>query len=74
MNIQERKLSKVYFPSDSYHTKKETPRKLLDRLTLNTRFYFMIRYISIVLRDRQIGLEGNYDKETWAGSITQKIL
>ena len=44
------------------------PRKLLDRITLNTRLYFMIRYISIILRDRKIALEGKYDKETWAAT------
>lgn len=61
-------MSKVYFPSDSYYTNKDMPRKLLDRIALNTRFYFMTRYISIILRDRKVGLEGNYDKETWAAS------
>ena len=35
---------------------------------MNSRFYFMLRYISIILRDRKVGLEGNYDKETWAAS------
>ncbi|MCH7964853.1 MAG: 1-acyl-sn-glycerol-3-phosphate acyltransferase [Bacteroidetes bacterium] len=44
------------------------PRKLLDRIALNTRFYFMIRYISFVLRDRKVALEGNYDKETWVAT------
>ena len=62
----ESKLSKVYFPSHSYHTKEDMPRKLLDRIALNTRFYFMIRYGSFILRDRKVALEGNYDKETWA--------
>jgi len=61
-------LSKVYFPSDSYYTNEDKPRKLLDRLGLNTRFYFMIRYISLVLRDRKVALKGKYDKETWAAS------
>lgn len=44
------------------------PRKLLDKLTLNTRFYFMTRYIKIILRDRKVALKGNYDKESWAAS------
>ncbi len=26
----------------------------------------MIRYVSFILRDRKVALEGNYDKETWA--------
>jgi len=28
----------------------------------------MIRYIKIILRDRKIAFEGNYDKESWAAS------
>ena len=28
----------------------------------------MIRYISLILRDRKVAVEGNYDKETWAAS------
>ena len=61
-------MSKVYFPSHSYHTNEDMPRKLLDKMALNTRFYFMIRYISIILRARKVALEGNYDKETWAST------
>lgn len=61
-------MSKVYFPSNSYHTNEDMPRKLLDKMALNTRFYFMIRYMSVILRDRKVALEGNYDKETWAST------
>ena len=61
-------MSKVYFTLNSYHTNEDTPRKVLDRIALNTRFYFMIRYISIILKDRKVALEGNYDKETWAAT------
>ena len=28
----------------------------------------MLKYISIILRDRKVGLEGKYDKKTWAAS------
>ena len=28
----------------------------------------MIRYGSIILKDRKVALEGKYDKETWAAS------
>ena len=61
-------MSKVYLPSHSYHTNEDMPRKVLDRIALNTRVYFMIRYGSTILRDRKVALEGNYDKETWAAS------
>lgn len=44
------------------------PRNWLDKMALNSRIYFMLKYISIILRDRKVGLEGKYDKETWAAS------
>ena len=61
-------MSKVYFTSHSYHTNEDMPRKVLDKIALNTRFYFVIRYGSIILRDRKVAMEGNYDKETWAAT------
>jgi 1-acyl-sn-glycerol-3-phosphate acyltransferase len=61
-------LGKVYFPSDSYHTKEDMPRKLLDKLALNTRVYFLTRYVAVILRDRKTALAGNYDTEAWAAS------
>ena len=61
-------MTKVYLPSNSYHTNKDLPRKLLDRIVLNTRFYFLLRYFSIILKARKVALDGNFDKETWAAT------
>jgi len=59
-------LKKGFFPTDSYHTKDNTPRLFLDRIMLNTRLYFMSKYFSIVLKSRSVVLKGQYDTEAWA--------
>jgi len=59
-------LKKIYFTTDSYHTKEDTPRLLIDRLMFNTRLYFMSKYFSIVLKSRSLALKGQYGTEPWA--------
>jgi len=59
-------LKKVFFSTDSYHTKDNTRRFLLDRIMFNTRFYFMSKYFSIVLKSRRVALKGQYDTGAWA--------
>lgn len=59
-------MKKVFFSTDSYHTKDNTRRFLLDRIMFNTRLYFMGKYFSIVLRSRRVVLKGQYDTEAWA--------
>lgn len=59
-------MKKGFFETDSYHTKENTPRLLLDRLALNTRLYFMSKYFSIVLKSRSKALKDRYDTKAWA--------
>lgn len=61
-------MKKGYFTTDSYHTKENTPRFLIDRLMLGTRLYFMSKYFSIVLKSRSLALKDQYDTEPWASS------
>ena len=56
------------FTSDEYHTGESTRRALPDRLALNTRFYFMWKYISVVLRTRREAIDGKYDTAAWIRS------
>jgi len=53
---------------DSYHTKENTPRFLLDKLMINTRIFFMLNFFSIVLKSRGAAIKGQYDKEAWISS------
>lgn len=58
----------IYFPTDSYHTKEDTPRLLLDRLLLNSRWLFMGKYLSVILGSRKLALKGQYDTSAWAAA------
>jgi 1-acyl-sn-glycerol-3-phosphate acyltransferase len=57
-----------FFTGDSYDTSNERPRKILDKLLLNTRLYFVARYSSILFRNRKVAVKGLYDREAWARS------
>lgn len=61
-------MSVTIFTADTYDTPEGTRRALPDRLGLNTRFYFMFKYISIVLRTRREAIEGKYDRPAWTKS------
>jgi 1-acyl-sn-glycerol-3-phosphate acyltransferase len=53
---------------DSYDTNPNTPRHILDRLSLGTRTYFMASFISVVLNSRKLALKGLYDTKAWIAS------
>ncbi len=59
-------MKKGFFMKDSYHTEKNTHRLFLDRLMINTRLYFMCKYLNIVRKSRRAALKGQYDTEAWA--------
>ena len=61
-------MSTSIFAGDSYETDDKSPRALLDRMALNTRAYFMAKYIEIVLRTRREALDGIYDTQHWINS------
>jgi 1-acyl-sn-glycerol-3-phosphate acyltransferase len=61
-------LSGKIFTSDEYHTPESMRRVLADRLALNTRFYFMSKYIGVVLRTRKEAIDGKYDTAAWIRS------
>ena len=57
-----------FFSTDAYDTPDDRPRKLLDRIFLNTRWYFVGGYAREVLRSRSTALKGLYDRKAWAES------
>ena len=66
--IKERKLVENFLTDDSYHTDPQTPRILIDKLALNTRWAFLSKYIPIVFESRKIAKEGSYDYPEWISS------
>jgi 1-acyl-sn-glycerol-3-phosphate acyltransferase len=56
-----------YFRSDTYHTPVKK-LSLIDRILLNNRTYFTLKYINIVLRTRKQAIRKVYDTKAWADS------
>jgi len=56
-----------FLDADSYYTP-ENSRQWQDKLSLNTRVYFILCFIGTVLRTRRIAVKGKYDKAAWIDS------
>lgn len=57
-----------YFSEDIYHTPKDYPRALGDRLLMNSRLFFLYKYSGVVLRARKKALGNLYDNDAWVQS------
>ncbi len=57
---------KALFSGNEYHTPKDTPRFLLDKLLLNTRVVMMTRVVAELLKSRSLALKNKYNTEEWA--------
>lgn len=51
--------------ADSYHTPANAPRYLADRLLMNTRLVFLLRYIWLVYISRKSARKGTYNTHSW---------
>lgn len=58
-------MKELYFNEDIYKSL-EGRRKLGDKLFLNTRFYFLMRYFKIILKCRSYAIKGTYNRNMWA--------
>lgn len=61
-------ITKFLLTSDTYFTTEDTRRHLGDRLALNTRLYFMTRYIARCFSTRSAATKGLYDTAYWVSS------
>jgi 1-acyl-sn-glycerol-3-phosphate acyltransferase len=52
----------------TYNTDNNTPRSIYDRLLLSSRWYFFIKYVSVVFKSRKIALHGAYDTANWVST------
>lgn len=59
---------KGYFNSDSYHTPERRYLSLREKLILNSRLYFTLKYFIIVLRTRRQARKKIYDTSNWSDS------
>ena len=53
-----------FFPKNEYNTE-DNSRIFIDKLFLNTRVFFVLKYILFVLKNRKLALKGIYDKKAW---------
>jgi 1-acyl-sn-glycerol-3-phosphate acyltransferase len=59
---------KGYFESNSYHTPEKESYTLLDKLRLDSRIYFTLKYAGVVLRTRKEAIRKEYDTRAWTDS------
>lgn len=59
---------KGYFDSTTYYTAKKEHLTFSDRLRLNNRIYFTIKYAGVVLRTRKQAINKVYDTKAWTDS------
>lgn len=57
-----------FFIGSSYDTPDDKRRMLMDRLFLNTRWYFVGGYIQEIIKSRSLAIKGCYDKKAWSES------
>jgi 1-acyl-sn-glycerol-3-phosphate acyltransferase len=57
-----------FFAGDSYDTPHDRRRSLWDRLSLNTRAYFLGGYLKELFRARNMAIRGVYDRKAWGES------
>ncbi|MGA1976359.1 MAG: lysophospholipid acyltransferase family protein [Bacteroidales bacterium] len=61
-------MDKGYFESGTYDTPDKVKLSFMDRLRLNNRFYFTIKYAQIVFSTRREAKAGTYDDKAWEDS------
>jgi 1-acyl-sn-glycerol-3-phosphate acyltransferase len=58
-------LDKISIFEDNIYSTKENSRIVLDKLFLNTRLYFALKYIQLVFRNRKLAGKGLYNRKKW---------
>jgi len=61
-------MDKGYFESANYVTKEKEHLSLKDRMLVNNRLYFAMKYINIVFVTRRQAVRNNYDTKAWTDS------
>lgn len=59
---------KGYFDSDTYHSPEKKNLSFKDRIILNNRLYFILKYAGVVLRTRKEAIRKVYDTKAWSDS------
>ena len=54
-----------FFKENNYTTHNNS-RLFIDKLFLNTRIYFVLKYIQLIFRSRKLALRKKYDRKAWS--------
>ena len=68
MNDRNNHIKQFLMTRDEYNTPGDTRRFLPDRLAMNSRIYFMSRYVSLCFATRQAANKGLYGTDYWVSS------
>jgi 1-acyl-sn-glycerol-3-phosphate acyltransferase len=68
LDIFNNKMHKGYFESDTYHTPQKGKLSIIQKIRLDSRIYFILRYAAIVLRTRKEAIKKEYDTKAWTDS------
>lgn len=55
-----------YFPLNEYHTPTNRKRIIWDKLSLGTSFYFNLKFMHFLFKNRKYALNNQYDTARWA--------
>jgi 1-acyl-sn-glycerol-3-phosphate acyltransferase len=61
-------MKKGYFDSTAYDTPEKDQLSIMDKIRLNNRLYFTLKYMGIVFRTRKQAIRKNYDTKAWTDS------
>ena len=61
-------MEKGYFDSFTYHTPEKERLSLREKILLNNRLYFTLKYAALVLRTRKEAIRKLYDTKAWTDS------
>jgi 1-acyl-sn-glycerol-3-phosphate acyltransferase len=61
-------MQKGYFNSNTYHTPEKEKLSVIDKILLDSRAYFTLKYAAVVLRTRKEAVRKLYDTKAWTDS------
>jgi len=61
-------MPKGYFDTNNYHTQKKETLSIIEKIRLDSRIYFILKYASVVLRTRKEAIGKVYDTKAWTDS------
>ena len=61
-------MQKGYFDSNTYHTPQKDTLSIVEKIQLDSRIYFALKYASVVLRTRKEAIRKVYDTKAWTDS------